>query len=229
MLQPSSSFASNVQGGSYEEVRNCDREVPLDMATVLVAVDEVYVQYAYALNGVDNEFMASCDRRPWCQCTPCSPCPMSRCPNSMAGRKLHGHVWAYSDAYDAEGVLEESKVLVPLAARQAGAVRGKHIASHGWHGATCQSNRPPHLVHQCNQIWGQHMPQWVGGDLGLFPIQPVPMQSCRCRSSCSHMPAQPKHMQQSLQPLLLRKQHPQLGSAGPRLHQGRLRSKPIHK
>ena len=157
------------------------------------------------------------------------PCPMSRCPNSMAGRKLHGHVWAYSDAYDAEGVLEESKVLVPLAARQAGAVRGKHIASHGWHGATCQSNRPPHLVHQCNQIWGQHMPQWVGGDLGLFPIQPVPMQSCRCRSSCSHMPAQPKHMQQSLQPLLLRKQHPQLGSAGPRLHQGRLRSKPIHK
>ena len=95
------------------------------MATVLVAVDEVYVQYAYALNGVDNEFMASCDRRPWCQCTPCSPCPMSRCPNSMAGRKLHGHVWAYSDAYDAEGVLEESKVLAPLAARQAGAVRGK--------------------------------------------------------------------------------------------------------
>ena len=53
------------------------------------------------------------------------PCPMSRCPNSMAGRKLHGHVWAYSDAYDAEGVLEESKVLAPLAARQAGAVRGK--------------------------------------------------------------------------------------------------------
>ena len=50
------------------------------MATVLMAVDGVYVQAAYAVNDVYTEFMASCHRHPWCQCTPCSHCQANALP-----------------------------------------------------------------------------------------------------------------------------------------------------
>ena len=65
--------------------------------------------------------------------------------------------------------------------------------------SSCQ----PHLVHQRKQVGGRRMlRQGVGGDLGRLPSQPVPRQACLCRSPGSHMPVQPNHLQQLMQPLL---------------------------
>ena len=82
------------------------------------------------------------------------------------------------------------------------------------------NNCQPHLTNRRKQVWGQHMMhEGVSCDRGRLPSQPVPRQACLCRSPGSHMPVQPNHLQQMLEPLMLRKQHPQRWSSVPGCHQ----------
>ena len=95
-LQPPSPCAPSVPGGSYAEVHNYDREVHLDMATVLMVVDEAPMKYAYALSVVDRERIADCLRHPRCQCAPSSPCQARALP--------------FEDAFE---LLQRSHMLTP--------------------------------------------------------------------------------------------------------------------